>query len=269
MEQNTLQDFSGIPPPSKKDHTPYIDLISKASCTVLKKFGGKRLVSEPIEDFIIYISFLSTETKWWIDTFTKWQENAEYLSHSENGFWRMIQFNLSTPEVERVCLKLLPNLDREKYFPHPITTPGPGEIRPRPSLETKPKLTPCKYKTILEFVTDQAPSINYTRIFILISKRTKNRFSSRGRKVFPYGQNYVHRELEISLATVKRCFAWLKRQHVIFKRTNENHDRKKCATWFVCTSLKQSTYFLDPEARRSKKGSPGSPRNRHRRAVHT
>jgi len=269
MEQNTLQDFSGIPSPSKKNHTPYIDLIAAAADSVQKKFGGDHRAIEPIIDFIIYMSFLSTETEWWVNTFTKWQGNAEYLSRTENNHWRMIQGGLLTPEVERVVMLCLPDLDREKYFPHPITAPTPEEIRPRPSLETKPNPTPHKYKTILEFVTNKAPSINYTRIFILIQKRTKNRFSRRGRKVFPYGQNYIHRELDVSLATVERVFAWLKRQHVIFKRTNENRDRKKCATWFVCTSLKQSTYFLDPKGRRSKKGSPGSPRNRLRRAVHT
>jgi hypothetical protein len=133
--------------------------------------------------------------------------------------------------------------EKKKITPHPVSA--------------IPIATPTPRKeSIIEFITRRSPSINYLRVFILISRHTKNRFSKRGRKVYPYGHEYVSGKLHISIRTVRSIFSWLNRKGIIIKRSNENHELKKCATWFVCTSWKQSFYFRDPERRRPKKGSP-------------
>jgi hypothetical protein len=269
MEQNTYTANFDLPNKTPQEFQKYQGIISDAIEWAQKEKNAPDHVTDEVAADIICVSFLTSDFRWFSDRFINTERKCREVFMNIDRHWRTIAMGVSTPEVEQQYLTVHPDIDREKYFPHLITAPALQGILRRPPLETKPKPTPCKYKTILEFVTNQAPSINYTRTFIFIQKRTKNRFSSRGRKIFPYGQNYVARELNISVRTIRSVFAWLKRQHVIFKRTNENYNRKKCATWFVCTSLKQSTYFLDPKGRRSEKGSPGSPRNRHRRAVHT
>jgi len=131
---------------------------------------------------------------------------------------------------------------------------------PQPLPEKKPSPVTHQPHPIQDYIFDHAPSINYLQVFIHISRHTKNRLSRRGKKIYPYTQDYVARKLKISLVTVNRIFSWLVRRGIIFKRTNENPREHWGATWFVCTSWKQSTYFRDPEGRRPKKGSPRSSR---------
>jgi len=269
MEQNTHQDFSAIPSPPQKDHTPYIEQVI-TSCNLLKSLKHvDRPVIHPVADFIIYTAFLLMDDKEWLFAFKESQRKSFNFFRDQDTHWKTIALGLSTPEVERVVMERLPNLDREKYFPCLDIGPAPEKITAEPLLKKRSQ-PPCPRKeTIFQLITKLAPSINYLQVFILMSRHTNNRFSARGRKVYPYGQEYVARRLDISLRSVRRIFSWLRLHHIIFKRSNENYKRKKCATWFVCTSRKQSVYFLDPKGQRSKKRSLRSPRKRHRRVVHT
>jgi hypothetical protein len=185
--------------------------------------------------------------------------DAAFSAHTSKQTWRTIARGLLTPEVEKAILKLFPGFDREKHFPHTIIEPAPEKITAKVLPKKKRAHAPLPDETIFQFVARASPSINYLQVFILMSRHTINRHSSRGRKIYPYGQEYVERKLGISRRTVNGIFSWLQRHHIIFKRTNENPDRKKCATWFVCSSWKQSVYFWDPKGRRSKKRSSGSP----------
>ena len=132
-----------------------------------------------------------------------------------------------------------------------------------------PKIAPARKESIIEFITNRSPSFNYRKVFVFISRHTKNRFSRRGRKIYPYGQEYVARKLNLSLHTIENVFSWLRRQGIIIKRSNENPELKKSATWFVCTSWKQSFYFRDPKGLRSKKGSRRSLMKRRFHLVNT
>jgi hypothetical protein len=231
--------------------------------------GAGRTIPDQIADFIIYTSFLKSETEWWIHAFQDSQKKAAHFYRDLNTYWRTIAIGVTTPEIEKACLQCLPNLDTEKYFQHHAITPAPQKITPLPTPRPKTPRAPRPQETIQHFITDHAPSIAYLQTFVFISRHTRNRFSARGREVYPYGQEYVARNININPRTVRRIFSWLKRHHIIFKRSNENPELHKSATWFVCTSWKQSTYFLDPEGRRPKKRSLRSPRKRHFTRVHT
>ena len=260
MEQNAYQGIPGLPSPSTKDHSPYIESIVMAYDWLKKHKGTDSPISDQKADLTIYVSFLITDTEKWTDKFRDSQRNAAKFPRDKDNYWRAIALGLSTPQTEKVCLEIFPDLDREKYFPPEIPTPTPQKITPQPLPKTKLSRRRPREETIVQFITSHTTSINYLQGFIFVSRHTKNHFSARGREVYPYGQEYVSRNLEISLRTVTRIFSWLQRHHIIFKRSNENPELKKSATWFVCTSWKQSTYFLDPEGRRSKKGSPRSRR---------
>ena len=269
MTQHAFQNIPGIPSGSTKDHTSYIDLITQASNLNLKHKGATKKIDEPFADQIIYLSFLILDGDVWKAKFIRSMAMAHCLYRDAPTYWRSIALALMTPEVEKATLQLLPNLDQEKYFPHPIITPAVQRIAPQPLPKVEPSKVRAREETIVQFITKHAPSINYLQVFILMSRHTGNRFSSRGRKVYPYGQEYVARKLDVSLRTVERIFSWLQRKGIILKRSNENPEHHKSATWFLCSSWKQSIYFRDPEGRRLKKGSSGSRRKRLLHLVHT
>jgi hypothetical protein len=180
-------------------------------------------------------------------------------------------------EEETTPLKLVPKRTTQNTPQHaPAATLHvqkiPEEKLPAWVTENEPlapKIAPARKESIIEFVTNHSPSFNYRKVFIFISRHTKNRFSKKGRKVYPYGQEYVARKLNLSLHTIENVFSWLRRQGIIIKRSNENPELKKSATWFVCTSWKQSFYFRDPKGLRSKNGSRRSLMKRRFHLVNT
>ena len=205
---------------------------------------------------IITTSYLVTPFDPWCDKFKRAHKAATLVNQRGERYARTIQHALSTPEVKTACLFQYPDLDWVKYFPHPGAPEAPEKIQPEATPNAKPSRHKPRKQTITEYVTNQAPSISYLQTFFFITRHTKNRFSGKGRKVYPYGQEHVSRNLKLSLRTVRRVFLWLRRKHIIFKRSNENPDLHKSATWFICTSWSQSIYFRDPQGRRQKKGSP-------------
>jgi hypothetical protein len=267
MNQTWTRDTLGIQETPHKDHRPYIDHIVSASQWAHKHRGAPRPISDQVADLIIYISFCLTKTEQWQATFTRGQRTAAQYYRDPNTYWRVIQRSVTTPAVEKKCLQLFPSLRHSIYFPDTIDTPAPREITPRPTPNPRKTPAPRRQETISAFIADRAPSIVYLKGFVLISRHTKNRFSATGCKVYPYGQQYVADQLDVSLRTASNMFSWYERHHFIFKRTNENPREHKCATWFVCTSWKQSTYFLDPQHRRPKRGAPRSRRKRDPRPV--
>jgi len=118
MEANPQTNTTRTHTLSKKNHLPYIELITGAADFISERERIPRTIAEPIADFIIYVSFLHTETEWWIDTFTKAQALAADVYHNPHDYWRLIARRLSTPNVERECYKILPRLRRLEYFKH-------------------------------------------------------------------------------------------------------------------------------------------------------
>jgi hypothetical protein len=152
-------------------------------------------------------------------------------------------------------------------IPKPQPTPSRVIILPQPDRPKKKKPTTKQYSTIAACITDEAPS--HLKVYVAGLKHTNNPLSSRGRYIYPYGQEYLAQFLGVSLRTISAAFAWLRRKRIIFKRRNENPDQHKCATWFWCATWKQSAYFFDAQHRRPKGGSPRSRRTRKRTPTHT
>lgn len=265
-----------LPNRTPQQFQKYVNTISKVVDLLQQVNSSEDCTPDEITGDIIIASWLTTDPDEWDKAFNLTTHDRALFFEPPPKAWKEIAHGLQTPEVKQAVLIIHPGLDWEKYFRHPPASPVLQEIQPHPS--PKPKLTPAprREETLLAYVTNHAPSLNYIRSFIFISRHTRNRFSSYGRKVYPYGQEYIAQNLGLSLATVERVFSWLRRQHLIYKRTPEIYQtpdkdpkRHKCATWFVCTSRKQSTYFLDPLHKRPKKGSPRSRRKRHHRDTKT
>jgi len=204
---------------------------------------------------IITTSYLVTPFGPWCDKFNRAHKAAALIDQHGERYARTIQHALSTPEVKSACLVQHPDLDWRKYFPQPNAPQPSRQIQPEATPHTKPHRHKPRNQTISEFVINEAPSLNYRRVWLFILNHTRNRLSSRGRYIYPYGHEYAANQLKISLATVERIFSWLKSRHLIFKRTNENFEDHKCSTWFICISFKQSAFHFDPNNRRRKKGS--------------
>ena len=110
-----------------------------------------------------------------------------------------------------------------------------------------------------------APSDKYGRLYHEILPYTYNRYSGRGKHVFCYPQEWFAKEIGFELRSLERCWSWLKHHGVFNKAWTENpmkfKDQRKtrtknprCAGWYICTSLKQITFHIDPENRH--RGAP-------------
>lgn len=296
MNQHAYQEIPGYPNAFTKNPKQYIALISETVDWLHREKKAPNHITEPIADFIIYISFLITDPLTWRNFFYSARSKALRSYTTPNAFWITVQRHLTTSDVAKLCMILLPRINKEKYFPTPDPTPPQETITPRTfTKDTRDKLyhtstpqridsgaiqqlitqiprrspeqlriaaratpTPKRKQTktltgsVVPYITDHAPSTNYLKVYFFIKGCTKNRFSSRGRYVYPYGQKYVAKKLNISLHSVARAFSWLKRKHIIFKRRPENPKRRRTATWFICVTWEQSRYWLDPLHRRRK-----------------
>lgn len=221
------------------------------------KNGPEAFPPGPDSDFLI-ASWLSEKHNAWEKKILQAQNRAARSYKDFPTYLRVITRAVSTPEPLNKLTQIFPNFDWEKAFGSNGATPAPRGSPSTVPAAVKRKSSAPREKTISQYVTANAPSILYVRAYILISRHTVNRFSRRGQQVYPYGHEYLARELRVSRRTAYYIFSWLRRKHIVFKRSAENRDRHKCATWFVCTSWKQSAYFRDPEGRRRKKESPGS-----------
>ena len=107
-------------------------------------------------------------------------------------------------------------------------------------------------------ILKRAPSPNKTlELFLFVHAHTFNKDSKPGRHVYRYGQVYACKG--IGLPTRKKqngdsrpgsqfdqLWAWLVKKGLFNKRSNENPEAHRCATWYVCTSLEQVGHFRDP-----------------------
>jgi len=255
MNLEPYPDILGIPSPSKKDHQPYIDLINVAVDWAHKHHNAPPHITDPEADFIIYISFLTSETEWWISRFKDSTNKAGFFYRDPNTYWRAIAMGVSTPKVLDVCKKLLPSLDPEKYSIKTTFTPAPQKITPQatptPSIgailkKVISKIPKRRFPTVTEYILFQAPSKSYELIYSTTLGCCRNKRSSKGKKVYPYGQAYIAKLTRSSLRTVVYAWSWLRKKGIFNKARNENPKEHHCALWYVCTSMKQIPYFRDP-----------------------
>lgn len=134
MNEDLYRDILGIPAPSTKDHTPYIELITKTVNGIHEHKGAPDHIDDQIADHIIYLSFLLTPPDEWEREFLKFREVATNFYTTSRTYWKRIALGLSTPKVQAATLKLLPNFDREEYFKHTLPGPTPEEVDP-PTLQ--------------------------------------------------------------------------------------------------------------------------------------
>lgn len=116
------------------------------------------------------------------------------------------------------------------------------------------------WKAVKLWIDRCTPSDKYGRLYQLSLPYTYNRYSKRGKHVFCYGQRWFAKEIGFSWGSFRRCWTWLVRHGVYNKAWTENpmkfRDQRetrtknpKTAGWYLCTALKQITYFRDPENR--------------------
>ena len=147
MEQNAYQEIPGLPSPSSKDHSPYIESIVMAAEWLKKHRGADSPIGDQKADLTIYVSFLITETEKWTDKFRDSQRNAARFYRDKDTYFRTIAIGVSTPQTEKVCLEIFPNLDRGKYFPHDIPAPTPEKINPRGIPAPQPRIQEAPEET--------------------------------------------------------------------------------------------------------------------------
>jgi len=141
MEQNTSQEISGLPNHSIEDFKNYVDLITTAVDWAHKNNDAPSSAILEGEGDIIIVSFLLSEFKGWSERFGKSQKMAARFYRDPDTYWRTIALGISTPEVEKSCLDLFPNLDRGKYFPHEEPYADPRGDRHEPITKSKRKST--------------------------------------------------------------------------------------------------------------------------------
>lgn len=252
----------GIPSPSEKSLEIFSNLTIETIDQVNKrsKVTHHRVPDEPFN--IIYLSFLLSPVNEWKSKFTHLRVVAFRFFTTPAIFWTTIAMGLCAPEVAEAYKKINPSFDPVKYLTKTSTAPAPQKITPHPtptpSIGAIPKKLISKVSkprtlTVIEYVLRKAPSISYELVYSTTLGCCKNKKSAKGRKVYPYGQPFIANLTGISQRTVERAWSWLHRQGIFNKAWNENPDKHHNAGWFVCTSMKQVSYFRDPE-------------NRHRRS---
>lgn len=180
--------------PSPKDHQPYIKLIALAINSARKHPDAPSHFADQIADQIIYISFLTLPTHQWERKFIHAQTDALSSWKGPKNYARAIATGVLTPEVEKECLKILPNIDTRKYFNHTITPQVSYEIKPRtaPTFNLKIAMALCrewKLDPRWERLIPCAKTLFYWLIFRTYRKETFRRIKqalTKGETWFPY-----------------------------------------------------------------------------------
>jgi len=261
MEANPYHEILGIPSPSKKSLEIFSKLIIDTIEGVNKrlKVTHHRVPDEPFN--IIHLSFLFLPVDEWKSKFTNLKTMAFRFFTTPAIFWTTIAVGFYTLDIGEAYKKFNPSFDLEKYLPKTSTISPSQEIGP--DLTTKPsigailkkvisKVPKPRFPTVTEYILFHAPSKSYDLIYSTALGCCKNKRSSKGKKVYPYGQRYIERLTDLSLPTVKRAWSWLRKRGIFNKAWNENPKEHHCAGWYVCTSMKQVSYFRDPENRHRK-----------------
>jgi len=256
MSEDLYRDILGIPPPSKESLEIFSNLIIDTIDQVNKRLKviHHRVPDEPSN--IIHLSFLLLPVDGWKSKFTHLRKVAFRFFTTPDIFWTTIAVGLYSPRVGEAYKKFNPSFDLEKYLTKTSTTSAPQEIGPE--LTTKPsigailkkvisKVPKRRFPTVTEYILHHSSSRSYELVYSTTLGCCRNKRSSKGKKVYPYGQRYIAKLTRLSLATVERAWSWLRKHRIFNKARNENPEEHHCALWYVCTSMKQVSYFRDPK----------------------
>lgn len=261
MTQDLYRDILGIPPPPETSLEVFSKLIIDTIDQVNKRLGvtHHRAPDEPFN--IIHLSFLFLPVDEWKAKFTKLRRVAFRFFTTPNILWGTIARGLYTPTIGKEYKKFNPSFDPEKYLTETGPPPAPQEIGPE--LTTKPsigailkkvisKIPKRRFPTVTEYILFHAPSKSYELTYSTTLGCCRNKRSSKGKKVYPYGQEYIAELTDLSPRMIRYCWSWLRKRGIFNKAWNENPKEHHCAGWYVCTSMKQVSYFRDPENRHRK-----------------
>jgi hypothetical protein len=252
----------GIPSPSEKDHSPFFKLWTMAFDWLQKNKNPPPYIIDPNADLIIYISFLTSKTKWYATRFRDSQKKAATFYRDPNTYWITIAIGVCHSKAIEVCKKLHPSFDSESYLIKTNALPASQKITPSATstqiIKPLQKKLPLKARrrrlpTVTEFILFYAPSKSCERIYSTTLSCCRNKRSSKGKKVYPYGQRYIAKLTRLSIRTVKRDWSWLRNRGIFNKARKENPRDHRCSLWYVCTSMKQVSYFQDFQKRHPKK----------------
>lgn len=261
MEADLYRDILGIPPPPETSLEVFSKLIIDTVAQVNKRLRvtHHRVPDEPLN--IIYLSLLFYPPDEWESKFTYFKRVAFHAFTTPAIFWAAIAMGLYTLTIGEAYKKFNPSFDLEKYLIKTITTSAPQKISPE--LSTTPnvgailkkvisKIPKRRFPTATEYILFHAPSKSYELTYSTTLACCRNKRSSKGKKVYPYGQDYIAELTGKSPRTTRRAWSWLRKRGIFNKAWNENPKEHRCAGWYVCTSMKQVSYFRDPENRHRK-----------------
>lgn len=261
MSEDLYRDILGIPPPSETS----LEVFSKLTLDTIEavnkrlKVTHHRVPDEPMN--IIHLSFLFSPVDEWKAKFTYLRKVAFRFFITPTIFWATIATGLYTPTIGEEYKKFNPSFNPEKYLkntstisapkkngPDPTTTPSIGAILKK----VISKIPKRRFPTVTEYILFHAPSKSYELTYSTTLGCCRNKRSSKGKKVYPYGQEYIAELTDLSPRMIRYCWAWLRKRGIFNKARNENPKEHHCALWYVCTSMKQVSYFRDPENRHRK-----------------
>jgi hypothetical protein len=262
MSLDLYRDILGIPPPPETSLEVFSKLIVDTISAVNKrlKVTHHRIPDEPFN--IIHLSFLLLPVDEWKSKFTHLIRVAFRFFRTPTIFWAAIARGLYTPTIGESYKKLNPSFDPEKYLENCFSPPAPQKVTPQPTSTPSigdtlkkviSKIPERRFPAVTEYILFRAPSKSYELVYSTTLVYTKNKKSAKGRKVYPYGQAYIKRLTRLSRSTVDRAWSWLRKRGIFNKARNENPKEHHCSLWYVCTSMKQVSYFRDPENRHPKK----------------
>lgn len=255
METNTPQDFRDIPNRTPLEFQKYQHIITDAIDWAHKNKDAPDYLTDEVAADIIIVSFLVSDFEWWSTKFLNIQRPARIMYRDPDTFWRTIAMAVSTPQIEQQCLIVRPDLDREKYFNHAFTMPGPEKIaqRLRPAQIGRPLIKRGELWK-LDIRWDHLwPSSH--KVFREILRRTQ--YPKRPGN-FPWCQPGLHslnKFTRVSTRQIKRALVQLERFKLL-KRISRGYVDQGCAKYFVFLTPTMSRAFSQKSLHAKKNPRP-------------
>jgi hypothetical protein len=261
MSEDLYHDTLGIPIPSPESYRVLGKLIPKIIDQIGRRFDAPGYIFPRELQDIIFLSLSFHSPDEWKAKFSRAAKSAIKFSPTIERLSKTIEAGLLTPEVAKAYKKINPAFSPDPVIVRPMPTPAQQKITPEPT--TTPgigatlkkvisKIPKRKFPTVTEYILFHAPSKSYELIYSTTLACCRNKRSSKGKKVYPYGQAYIAKLTRLSRSTVDRAWSYLRKKGIFNKARNENHKEHHCSLWYVCTSMKQIPYFRDPENRHRK-----------------
>ena len=203
-----------------------------------KHKGAGRRITDDFADFIIYIAFLVLDTEEWKQRFTSSQKKARSFYTTQKTYWKVISFGTATPEVKRICLLCLPNLNPEEHFP-PLTTQSLQNV-------TTPQATPNPRLTVVGTQQETQPPLRLIKkgfsLKIAIRLCDDWRLDPRWDKLLPCSSQLLYRlifrtyrkdtfrKIKKALSRGEEFFPWCCTGNDSLSKQLSYHPKSSCKT---------------------------------------